>query len=326
MQNQPANAVPPRAWSNILNIALATSIIAAGLDEDLVPLAEACRRTGLQASVVAWDDPTVSWGRFDAVLVRSTWDYTERLTEFLHWCARADHATTLLNPLSVLRWNTDKHYLTALADAGIPIVPSEFVEPDAEPLPALQAFLERQPCDEYVIKPAISAGARDTQRYSRGQEFAASNHIARLLDAGRSVLIQPYLVSVDTAGETGLVYLDGVFSHAIRKGPLLHTDGDAGDAMPATERITLREPGEDELALADAALAATYRILAPIDALPYARIDLIRHSDGQPRLLELELTEPSLFLAHCPGSAERFALRLAERLEALAVRTRTASP
>ncbi|HEY5972154.1 MAG TPA: hypothetical protein VIT22_09295 [Pseudoxanthomonas sp.] len=307
-------------------LALATAVATIGQDDDLPLLLEACRRAGIDARVLAWDDATVSWGRFDAVLIRSTWDYTERLAEFLGWCARVDRATALLNPLAVLRWNTDKHYLAALADAGIPIVPSVFVEPEAEPLPALQAFLARHACGEYVVKPTIGAGARDTQRYSRAQEFAASNHIARLLEAGRSVLIQPYLASVDTAGETGLVYLDGVFSHAIRKGPLLYADGDAGDLGPAIERIVRREPEQDELALADAILTVAYRILAPIDPLAYARIDLIRDPAGRPRLLELELTEPSLFLAHSPGSAEHFALRLAGRLEGLPVRTRTGSP
>lgn len=297
-------------------IALATAIAAAGLDDDMPALLEACAKAGLSAQALAWDDPTVSWQRFDAVLLRSTWDYTERLAEFLGWCERVDRVSTLLNPLPVLRWNTDKHYLTELAGrGGIPVVPSRFVEPDMEPLPGLQAFLAAYPAaDEFVVKPAVSAGSRDTQRYSRAQEFAAANHVGRLLDAGRSVLLQPYLPSVDRDGETALLFFDGMFSHAIRKGPLLRPDNGATDALFAAEAITPRTPGDDEKALAHDVLAAMSDLLDLAEPLPYARVDLIRDTDGAPRLLELELCEPSLFFDHAPGSADAFAQLLTARL------------
>ena len=208
-----------------MRLAFATAISAHGLDEDLPLLLKACAEAGIAASVLAWDDPTVSWSRFDAVLLRSTWDYTERLAPFLAWCERVDRVTTLLNPLPVLRWNTDKHYLADLQGAGVPVVASVFVEPDAEPLPAVQAFLSTfADAAEFVVKPAVGAGSRDTQRYARAQAFAAANHVGRLLAAGRSVLLQPYLPSVDVDGETALLYFDGEFSHAIRKGPLLRPD------------------------------------------------------------------------------------------------------
>lgn len=296
-------------------IALATAVAAAGQDEDMPALLRACAGAGLQAQALAWDDPTVSWSRFDAVLLRSTWDYTERLSEFLDWCARVDRETVLLNPLQVLRWNTDKHYLAELAARGVATIPGGFVEPDMEPLPSLQAFLAAHPeAAEFVVKPAVGAGSRDTQRYRRVQEFAAANHIARLIDAGRSALLQPYLPSVDRDGETALLFFDGVFSHAIRKGPLLRPDEGATDALFAAESITPRAAGEDEKKLAAevlAAMSAHLRLDAP---LPYARVDLIRDKDGSPRLLELELCEPSLFFEHAPGSAERFVALLAKRL------------
>src|SRR3982751_1456682 len=112
-------------------LALATAIAATGQDHDLAPLLEACARAGLGADVVAWDDPTVSWNRFDAVLLRSPWDYTERHAEFMAWCERVNRVSMLLNPLHVLRWNTDKHYLAELAATGVPVVPSFFVEPES---------------------------------------------------------------------------------------------------------------------------------------------------------------------------------------------------
>lgn len=256
---------------------------------------------------MAWDDPTVSWSRYDAVVLRSTWNYTERLPAFLAWCERVDRVSTLLNPLPVVRWNTDKHYLADLAAAGMPVVPSVFVEIHEEPLPALQDFLAMHADNgEFVVKPAVGAGSRDTQRYSRDQEFAAANHIGRLLDAGRSALLQPYLPSVDRDGETALMVFDGSFSHAIRKGPLLHADSGAADALFAREAIRARSPGDDELALARHVLAAMTKILGFPSPLPYARVDLIRDTTGAPRLLELELCEPSLFFTHGADSAACF--------------------
>lgn len=296
-------------------IALATAIAATGLDDDMPALLDACARAGLSVQALAWDDPTVSWQRFEAVLLRSPWDYTERLPDFLRWCERVDRVTTLLNPLPVLRWNTDKHYLADLGARGIAVVPGSFLEPEMEPLPSLQAFLAAHAdAAEFVVKPAVGAGSRDTQRYARAQEFAAANHIGRLLDAGRSVVLQPYLPSVDRDGETALMFFDGIFSHAIRKGPLLRPDQGATEALFAAEAITPRMPGDDEKTLAQSVLAAMSDLLSLDAPLPYARVDLIRDTDGTPRLLELELCEPSLFFDHAPGSADAFVQLLVARL------------
>ena len=296
-------------------IALITAIASAALDDDMPLLLDACARLGLCAEVRAWDDFTVSWARYDAVVLRSPWDYHLRLPEFLRWCERVDRVTRLLNPLSIVRWNTDKHYLSELAAAGIPTVPTHFVEPDAEPLPALQAFLAAFPhTSELVVKPTVSAGSRDTQRYRRDQSFAAANHIGGLLDAGRCAMLQPYLDAVDTSGETALLYFDGAFSHAVRKAALLRPGEAPADHTQLTDAIAGRKPDGDELQLAEAVLTV---LRARADGVPlYARIDLIRDADGQPRLLELELTEPSLFFDYVPGAADRFATVLARRLHA----------
>lgn len=291
-------------------LALVTAIAATGYDEDLAPLFQACLMAGISPRIVAWDDATVSWSRFDAALLRSPWDYTERLPEFLAWCEHTSRATTLLNPLSVIRWNTDKHYLADLASAGVPVVPTQFVETDAEPLEALQAFLAAHATAEFVVKPAVSAGSRDTQRYARDQEFAASNHIARLLEQNRSVMLQPYLRSIDSVGETALIYFNGQFSHAIRKEALLRADELATATPYASGPITASEAAADQRELAERSLGAVERLLRLDQLLAYARVDLIRDDDGSPRLLELELTEPSLFFEQAAGSAERFAAAL----------------
>ncbi|MCL6712216.1 hypothetical protein M8R20_35090 [Pseudomonas sp. R2.Fl] len=309
--------------ARMTTIALVTAISATGHDEDLLPLQSACERAGLTARALAWDDASVGWGRMGAALLRSPWDYTERLPEFMAWCERTAHAVPLLNPLPVIRWNTDKHYLADLAAVGIPVVTTRFVEPDAEPMEALQRFLAAHDAAEFVVKPAVSAGARDTQRYQRSQEFAAGNHLARLLDAGRSAMLQPYLPAVDADGETALIHIDGRYSHAIRKGALLKI-GDTSPLDPhAFGDIRNREPAEDERRLADQVLAAASRLLKLEQPLLYARIDLLRGADGAPRLLELELTEPSLFFAQAPEAADRLAQALLARLADGTVRTRT---
>lgn len=294
-------------------IALVTAIVSAATDDDMAPLLDACARAGLVAEVRAWDDFTVSWARYDAVVLRSPWDYHLHRDAFLHWCAQVACTTRLFNPLEVVRWNTDKRYLADLEAAGVPVVPTRFVAPEAEPMPALEAFLAAFPdAAEIVVKPTVSAGSRDTQRYRRDQALAAANHVGTLLDAGRDAMLQPYLDAVDVRGETALLYFDGVFSHAIRKAALLRPDEAGLDHSAVPEAIAARTPDADELRAAEAVLAALHaRTGAP---LPYARIDLIRDADGAPRLLELELVEPSLFFAQAPEAADRFVAALRERL------------
>jgi hypothetical protein len=291
-----------------LRVALVTARAARGLDEDMAPLGATLAAAGAQSSIVDWDECGVDWRGFDLVVLRSAWDYAERLPEFLAWAEGVARVSTLLNPLPVVRWNTDKHYLGELARAGAPVVPTTYLEPGADAARALEAFLAHQPCRELVAKPAVGAGARDARRHPRSACAQILGHVAPLLEAGRAVMLQPYLESVDAAGETALMYLDGRFSHAIRKGALLPSGAPSTAALFAAEDIAARAPAADELAAAERILAAV-----PFARLAYARVDLLRDAQGVPRLLELELTEPSFYLTHAPGAAERFAAALLAR-------------
>jgi glutathione synthase/RimK-type ligase-like ATP-grasp enzyme len=283
-------------------IALVSARAARHLDEDLPPLLTALAEAGAEASIADWDDAGVDWAAFHLALLRSTWDYTRRFAEFLAWADQTAKQTTLLNPPSVIRWNTDKHYLGELASAGVFTVPTRFVEPGESAAEALAAFLAEHAGAEWVVKPAVGAGSKDAARYARGDDRAATEHIERLIKAGRSVLLQPYLGLVDRDGETALIYFDGRFSHAIRKGPMLRRGAGQKAGLFVEEHIATRTPTAEELQLADRALAAL-----PFATPLYARVDLIRADGGDPCLLELELTEPSLFFAHAPGAASRFA-------------------
>jgi len=300
-------------------IALVTAREALELDEDMPVLVEALQEAGAAVETPYWDDPAVDWARYGAALLRSTWDYAERIDEFLAWCDRCAAGTRLLNHPQVVRWNTDKHYLVDLARAGLPVVPTRFVEPGCDARAEFAAFLRGdassltvgEPCefDEFVVKPAIGAGSRDAARYRRSESGRALEHVDRLLAGGRSLLLQPYLSRVDEQGETAVLYLGGEFSHSIRKGPLLGAGAAMVEGLFAPEEIRPRQADQSELEIAAAAYAAI-----PFAASAYARIDLLRDARDAPVVLELELTEPSLFLAHAPRAAGSFARHLVQRL------------
>jgi len=294
-----------------LRIALVTAPAARGLDEDMAPLGAALEAAGARAEITDWDDPAIDWARLDAVVLRSAWDYHERLPHFFAWLERVARVSRLFNPLEVVRWSLDKHYLGELTRAGAPVVPTRYVEPGAAAAAVLDELLARDSCREIVVKPAIGAGSRDARRHARADREEILDHAGALLAARRSVMLQPYLERVDRDGETALMYLDGRFSHAIRKGALLPSGAPSTAGLFAPETIEPRTPGADELAAAERILAAL-----PWPSLLYARIDLLRDPAGAPRLLELELAEPSLFLSYAPGSAQRFAAALLARLGA----------
>jgi len=287
-----------------VTLALATAIDSLAQDADMALLREACAAAGVATDVVAWDDPTVSWRRFDAVLLRSTWDYTTRLPDFLAWCERVAAHVPLWNPVEVVRWNTDKRYLGELAGHGLPVIESHYLAPgdDASSLPVF---------DDFVVKPTVGAGSSGARRFRTDQRAAAVDHARTLLAAGRHVLVQPYQAAIDREGETSLLFFEGRFSHAIRKAPLLRAGGEGLRADIGGDLIQPREPSEAERRTAGEVLAAL-----PFGPLAYARVDLLPSPEG-PRLLELELTEPALFLARDEGAAARFAAVLAARLDAL---------
>jgi len=289
-------------------VALATCSRLPGLDDETRLLIPALATHGIHATPQVWDAPDVDWTVFDLTVVRSTWDYTGKLDAFLEWAARVPR---LWNPYPVLAWNTDKRYLEDLRAKGVDVVPTRWIGPGED------AGLDSEGSDPgiIVIKPAVSAGSRDSGRYDLGkpeERDLAVRHVARLQTAGRVVMVQPYLSAIDEEGETSIVFLGGVLSHAVRKAPALtgpdeyalpwDPDAPRGPALEAVE------PAPAQIALAHRALAAI-----PGDAgqLLYARVDMVTGPEGRPLLMELELTEPSLFFENVPGSEMRLAAAIA---------------
>jgi glutathione synthase/RimK-type ligase-like ATP-grasp enzyme len=274
-------------------------------DHDLPILVQAFAHRGHRARIVEWEDGTVDWRHFDAAIVRSTWNYVARYREFIAWLDRIASQVRLINPLPTLRWNLHKGYLIELAKAGVPVVPTELVASGAHPdWNALFA------CHgDLVIKPAVSAGSFATIRVGRGDISSAHAHRIQHLD--RDLLVQPFLESVISNGESNLVHFGGRFSHAIHKGARW-----AGDDEQSRGLV---DPDRAELELAAHALAAAEsRGHGP---LAYARVDMARGPSGTPLVMELEVAEPSLFLDCAPDRAPMFV----EAVERCTAATRGAS-
>jgi len=281
-------------------VLLATCRDVPRLDPDDQPLVGALASRGIAAVPAVWDDPAVDWAAADLVVIRSTWDYPTRRAEFLEWVRAVPR---LANACDVVEWNTDKHYLRDLDRAGVPVVATAFFRPgDAVEFPA---------SGEYVIKPAVGAGGLDTARYTPAESQLAARHAADLHAQGRAVLVQPYLSGVDVTGESALLFVGGCYSHSVGKAALLAGSDRDVDGLYRPESISPRVPDPAELAVAQLALAA---VPGGPERLLYARVDLLPGPQGTPVLLELELTEPSLFLAHAPGAVGRLADAIAEAI------------
>jgi glutathione synthase/RimK-type ligase-like ATP-grasp enzyme len=255
--------------------------------------------------VIDWDDPGVDWAAHALAVVRSPWDYTRRHAEFLAWSERVARATILENPPHLLRWSADKRYLRDLAAAGVPVVPTSFAAPGET--------MDWPADGEIVVKPTVSAGSLDTARHLAAARAEAEAHVARLHAGGREAMAQPYLSRVEgERGETALVFIDGAFSHAARKGPMLVPGLSVVGGLFVEEDIRPAAPTTAEMDVAAAALAAIPGGRRPL----YARVDLVPDDAGRPVVLELELVEPSLFLVHGAGAAERVVDAIAARLTA----------
>ena len=248
--------------------------------------------------MVDWDDPSVDWSQFRAAIIRSTWNYQDDPDAFLAWARRTAEQTRVLNPLDMVAWNIDKRYLLELALEGIPVIDTVFVATDAE---AVGVELD----GDVVVKPAVSAGSNDTARHRR-EPTRALAHVRAILGSGRAAMVQPYDPDIDALAETGVVCVGGAVSHAFAKSAILNGTPAAHNGLYVEETIEPRQPVDAELALADTVLGFLRRRFGAPPA--YARIDMVGGALGRPRIMEVELIEPSLFLHLDESAPERAAL------------------
>ena len=270
------------------------------LEENLVIDALAAR--GLRVARWAWSDPAANWAGVGGALFRSTWDYVEHFPAFMRWLDRAATQTRLFNPAPLIRWNVDKHYLQALAAAGVAGVPTHFVERGATT--TLRAVMDAHGWETAVFKPVVSAGARLTYRVERAGVDVHDARFAACV-AAEAMMVQRFEPAIVQSGELSLMVIDGRVTHAVRKcaraGDFRVQDDHGGTVHP-------HRASADECAFARAAVAAC-------PSLPlYARVDMVRRADGTLHLMELELVEPELFFRHHPPAAVALAEAVIARL------------
>ncbi|MGZ3418615.1 MAG: ATP-grasp domain-containing protein [Polyangiales bacterium] len=277
-----------------MRIALVSCVKLPEPDPDQALLVDAVKALGAEAEVVAWDDEAVEWSRFHRAVLRSTWNYYHVIDRFLAWAERAARATELLNPLSIVRWNTHKKYLRALEEKGVPVVRTHWVDRGSSE--SLARAMEVLRASTVVVKPAVSAASFRTMRVDATNLHDGEAHL-RALASERDVMVQPYVGSVEGYGERSIVCVDGALTHAIRKSPRF-----GGERENVSGPLPI---ADDERALAEKVLAAIP------EKLLYARIDVARDDDGRPCIMELELVEPSLFLQQSPAALGRLAAAIA---------------
>jgi hypothetical protein len=273
------------------------------LDDGDWPLRDALLARGFRVEAPVWDDPAVDWPSLDLCVIRSTWDYHHRLDEFLAWAGRVSPLTRLWNPPDVLRWNTHKTYLRDLSERGVPVVSTEWL--DCGSTVNLAELMQARGWDRAVVKPTVSASAYATKLITTAKVPAGQAHLDDILSRG-DAMVQPFIASVETYLERSLLFVDSHMTHAVSRPSQLRSETVPEDT-PWYDEYLLVTPTGDELALARHALVA-----CGYDTL-YARVDIVRDDLHRPRLIELELVEPSLFLDLYPPAADTLADAIAAR-------------
>ena len=283
-------------------LAFATSADYPSIQPDDAHLATSLERLSIQPIVCVWNDPEVDWSTFDAVLIRTIWDYFKHHAAFLDWLDRLDRlGVPTINDSALLRWNSDKRYLLELAQLGIDIIPTQLASAHE-----LGNVLIAMPAQQVVIKPAISGSAWHTLRGTVGDEIFAQ--AVTRLPREFHYLVQPFVPEIVSEGEWSLLYFAGEFSHAVIKRPAIgdyRVQGEYGGSA-------------DPIVPSAATLAAARRALVAVAAIGhgdhlYVRVDGVICADRF-LIMELELIEPFLHLDIQPGAAECLARHVAERL------------
>jgi len=302
------------ACSVVMRVALATCRVLPGWEKDDFPFHAALEERGITHDSPIWDDPTVDWSVYDAVLIRTTWDYMEKQAAYVDWAATVGASRPFFNAAEVIRWNTHKSYLRELEEAGVAIAPTEWLFRGSSV--DVASLLRERGWRRGFIKPMVGATARETLRFDADEAgiAEAEAHLDRTL-AAEDMMVQPYLERVETDGEVSAIFIDGRLSHAVQKIPVAG-DYRVQDDFGATDFPIDLTP--ERLASAERVLRAAERRFAHLGEHPllYARVDFLFGDAGDLLLTELELVEPSLFFRHGPEAPGLLADALKRRVEA----------
>ncbi|MFN3911125.1 RimK family alpha-L-glutamate ligase [Hyphomonas sp.] len=249
---------------------------------------------GLTLEDLSWDDPKADWASYGAVIIGTTWDYWDRLDEFLAALRRIESQTRLFNPVALVEWNIRKTYLRELEAKGARLIPTVWMDVADEA--SARAAFDTLGAEDVVFKRQVGAGAKGQHRLRRGEAIPEMPH---------AMMAQPFLPMIQTEGELSFIFIDGDFSHALVK-----------RAQPGDYRIQSTYGGrEEKIAPSADDLAAARAIIAALDEAPlYGRVDMLRGADGGLLLMELEVLEPYLYPVEGPELGERMAAGVARRL------------
>lgn len=256
-------------------------------DLDIPYVVEASKKINLDLSFTNWQDQNINWNKFDAAMIRSTWNYVPFRDEFVLWSKKVEKQTKLFNSSEIIEWNTDKKYLNELENLGIPIIPTKYCKNIEESQNQLSWAFEQ--ASAIAIKPSIGAGARLAGRATNIDQ--ANELLNKIFANNRIAMIQPYVESVDSDGEKAIVVIDGELSHVANKVPAL-TKGGHGDGAGFVEI------NEDLVEIFEVVKSK----LKFWNELLYARIDVVKLNNSYV-LMELELAEPWLFMKYRPDAS-----------------------
>lgn len=274
------------------------------LEDDQI-LMDACLSLGLKVDRKSWDDPEYDWSSTKTVIFRSTWDYFDRFSEFEQWLEKIKLLTQFINPQELVFWNVEKTYLMDLQAKGIKIIPTEIVEIGTRK--RLRDMADAHGWEEIVIKPTVSATARDTHRLSHEMLNQTSTQVMfDELCTQKTMMVQPFLSQVLEEGELSVMVIDGKVTHGVRK---IAKPGDYRVQSDFGGSIRLEDPDESAIAFAEEVVKA-----CPLQPI-YARVDLIKNDQGQWNLGEMELIEPELWFRLQPKSAKALAAAIRNYLK-----------
>ncbi len=265
-------------------------------DHDTAPLVAALRARGVDAEPVIWHDEALDPAAFDLLVIRAAWDYPDRLDEFRSWLDRAEAATRVRNSPALVRWNLDKRYLQELQDADVPVIPTAYCT-SVDAVQAAIASFAAEPESRVVVKPAMSAGARDTGLFE-ATDPAASALAGRILSLGGIAMVQPEIPELTAGAEKALYAIEGTVSHAIAKGALLQAGGGLLGGVYQENPVPVEVTAQERSFVADVLQAVAD---ATGEGIPlYARVDTVDSAAHGLVVIEVELIEPALNLHVAP--------------------------
>ena len=284
-------------------------------DHDTPAVIHALDGQGISAVPTVWHDERIDWTAFDAVVIRSPWDYSNRSVEFEDWLQRVAMQTRVFNSPELIGWNLNKRYLDEVQSYAVPIIPTAY----CRSLREVETAVESISAPWQIVKPTVSAGSRNTGLFRKG-DAALYDLAEHIIDAGKEVMLQPEIPALSAGQEKALFYFGGQFSHAVTKGALLARGGGfLGGSYQESPRPAVAD--EQEIALGNQTMAAIREISsrhrwANEGANPpvYARFDVVIDEHHGPLLVEAELFEPSLYVHDNPQAARQYAKAIADQL------------